>query len=172
MHTPLITANDCEGAGDTFSIAPSPSPSPSPSSPSPSPSPTSTSTNPESEKVEQRHFFNRPAYLTVSSQLHLEAYSAELGDVWTLSPTFRAEESETPRHLSEFYMLEAEFRSITSLDKLMQEVEDLITPVSVNSVMDNHGRPDYLKKRLREMHQFIYIVKVGPECLVPSERHR
>ena len=64
------------------------------------------------------HFFRAPKYLTVSSQLHLEAYAAELGNVWTMSPMFRAEKSDTPRHLSEFYMLEAEMNFMSDLDAL------------------------------------------------------
>lgn len=72
------------------------------------------------------HFFRSPKYLTVSSQLHLEAYAAELGSVWTLTPVFRAEKSDTPRHLSEFYMLEAEAYFMYTLDTLTDLVEDLI----------------------------------------------
>src|SRR5947207_7339000 len=71
-------------------------------------------------------FFRGPRYLTVSSQLHLEAYAAELGNVWTLSPTFRAERSDTPRHLSEFYMLEAEVNFVQDLASLLDLVESLI----------------------------------------------
>lgn len=71
-------------------------------------------------------FFKSPKYLTVSSQLHLEAYAAELGNVWTLSPTFRAEKSDTPRHLSEFYMLEVEMSYVDSLEPLTAFVETLL----------------------------------------------
>ena len=90
MHPPVITSSDCEGAGETFAVVPRE---------------TLTTGLP---KDEHDHFFRAPKYLSVSSQLHLEAYAAELGNVWTLSPMFRAEKSDTPRHLSEFYMLEAE----------------------------------------------------------------
>lgn len=106
VQPPLITSSDCEGAGETFSVVPQP---------------LSTTSNPETD-----YFFRTPKYLTVSSQLHLEAYAAELGKVWTLSPTFRAEKSDTPRHLSEFYMLEAEVNFINDLDLLMDLVEYLI----------------------------------------------
>ena len=70
-------------------------------------------------------FFKTAKYLTVSSQLHLEAFVHEHARVWTLSPTFRAEKSDTPRHLSEFYMLEAEMRT-EKLSEVMDIVEDLI----------------------------------------------
>lgn len=76
--------------------------------------------------AEEDHFFRAPKYLTVSSQLHLEAYAAELGSVWALSPTFRAERSDTPRHLSEFYMLEAEMNFMSGLDSLTDSVEHII----------------------------------------------
>lgn len=102
VHPPLITSSDCEGAGEVFSL-----------------------TQP-SKKDDNEHFFKDPKYLTVSSQLHLEAWSADLGDVWALSPTFRAEESDTGRHLAEFYMLEAEYRSMNRLEHVMAETETLI----------------------------------------------
>lgn len=76
--------------------------------------------------AEADHFFRAPKYLTVSSQLHLEAYAAELGNVWTLSPVFRAEKSDTPRHLSEFYMLEAEANFMYDLDSLTGLVEHML----------------------------------------------
>ena len=76
-------------------------------------------------------FFDSPKYLTVSSQLHLEAFIHEHQRVWTLSPTFRAEKSDTPRHLSEFYMLEAELRT-ERLQEVMDLVEDLIRSVATN----------------------------------------
>ena len=72
----------------------------------------------------EQHYFKDPKYLTVSSQLHLEAFSAELGNVWTLSPTFRAEQSDTPRHLSEFYMYEAELRGVENLHAVMITVQN------------------------------------------------
>lgn len=71
-------------------------------------------------------FFGEPKYLTVSSQLHLEALAQSVGNVWTLSPTFRAEKSDTARHLSEFYMLEAEVAFTNDLNAVMDVVEDLL----------------------------------------------
>ena len=106
VQPPLITSSDCEGAGEVFTIAPR--------------GDYITST----AKVNEQHYFRDPKYLTVSSQLHLEAFSAELGNVWTLSPTFRAEPSDTPRHLSEFYMYEAELRSVENLQAVMLMVEN------------------------------------------------
>lgn len=116
VQPPLITSSDCEGAGEVFTIAPR--------SHEKGPG-TSSSTSKEQERL----YFRDPKYLTVSSQLHLEAYAAELGDVFAFSPTFRAEESDTTRHLSEFYMLEAEHREITFTD-LLAKVRDLVTDLT------------------------------------------
>ncbi|KAJ5693008.1 hypothetical protein N7462_002431 [Penicillium macrosclerotiorum] len=106
VQPPIITSSDCEGAGETFTLLPRGA---------------SGSSNTEAD-----HFFRTPKYLTVSSQLHLEAYAAELGNVWTLTPVFRAEKSDTPRHLSEFYMLEAEANFMYDLDSLTDLVENLL----------------------------------------------
>ncbi|KAI9929213.1 hypothetical protein ASPWEDRAFT_36800 [Aspergillus wentii DTO 134E9] len=105
VQPPLITSSDCEGAGETFTVIPREA---------------------SGSNVEEDHFFRAPKYLTVSSQLHLEAYAAELGSVWTLSPMFRAEKSDTPRHLSEFYMLEAEMNFMHDLDTLTDSVEHIL----------------------------------------------
>ncbi|PLB53086.1 asparaginyl-tRNA synthetase [Aspergillus steynii IBT 23096] len=105
VHPPLITSSDCEGAGETFTVVPR----------------EATTTQSDGE-----HFFRAPKYLTVSSQLHLESYAAELGNVWTMSPMFRAEKSDTPRHLSEFYMLEAEMNFMSDLGSLTDSVEHIL----------------------------------------------
>jgi asparaginyl-tRNA synthetase len=113
-HPPIITSSDCEGAGEAFNV-------------------TTTSSKPQ-EKLGtsgkpgsgETSFFRAPKYLTVSSQLHLEALAQSVGKVWTLSPTFRAEKSETARHLSEFYMLEAEMNFVDELEDIMSLVEDML----------------------------------------------
>lgn len=71
-------------------------------------------------------FFKGRKYLTVSSQLHLEALAQAVGNVWTLAPTFRAEPSDTSRHLSEFYMLEAEMAFIQDMNKVMNLVQSML----------------------------------------------
>ncbi|MCH9609673.1 MAG: Asparagine--tRNA ligase [Chlamydiales bacterium] len=80
LHTPIITLSDCEGAGELFEVKTS----------------------------EKEDFFGSPAYLTVSGQLNAEIYSCALSDVYTFGPTFRAENSNTSRHLAEFWMVEPE----------------------------------------------------------------
>ena len=106
LQPPIITSSDCEGAGDVFAIS-------------------SRTTAPHPSGVGEEPFFREPKFLTVSSQLHLEAFVHEHPRVWTLSPTFRAERSDTPRHVSEFWMLEVETRT-ESLQDVMDIVEDMI----------------------------------------------
>lgn len=113
IHTPIFTSSDCEGAGEVFHISPN-------------------KDEPKSDNETATQFFRRPVYATVSAQLHLEAMSQALGNVWTLSPTFRAEQSDTPRHLSEFYMLEAEMGFVDDLGLVMDLVEDMLKFVSLD----------------------------------------
>jgi asparaginyl-tRNA synthetase len=94
LHTPIITASDCEGAGAMFRVtATTPPPATGDASP--------TAGDPS-------EFFGKPAYLTVSGQLEGETYACSLGRIYTFGPTFRAENSNTRRHLSEFWMIEPE----------------------------------------------------------------
>ncbi|EIN08654.1 asparaginyl-tRNA synthetase [Punctularia strigosozonata HHB-11173 SS5] len=121
-HTPVVTSNDCEGAGETFRIT---HPSPVPSSPDRSPSRTPQAPAPPSTD----EFFGRPAYLTVSSQLHLESLAAALSRVYTLGPCFRAERSQTGRHLAEFWMLEAEWTFVDRVRDVCDVVEGSVKRV-------------------------------------------
>ncbi|KAI8627105.1 asparaginyl-tRNA synthetase [Xylariaceae sp. FL1651] len=110
-HTPILTSSDCEGAGEVFHVL--------------------TGNERRAAAGEKpKPFFRRNVYTTVSAQLHLEALAQGLGNVWTLSPTFRAEQSDTTRHLSEFYMLEAELSFTDSLNSVMDLVEDMLKYVA------------------------------------------
>ena len=80
-----------------------------------------------------KHFFSKPGYLTASAQLHLETMTSALGNVYTLSPIFRAEKSMTRHHLAEFYMLEAELIDMKNLDQLLAFVEKFVKDVSLNT---------------------------------------
>ena len=96
FNAPLITASDCEGAGEMFQVT------------------TLDLENPprvkETGRVDySKDFFGRPANLTVSGQLEGETYACALGSIYTFGPTFRAENSNTTRHLAEFWMIEPEF---------------------------------------------------------------
>jgi asparaginyl-tRNA synthetase len=94
VHTPILTASDAEGAGELFRVS------------------TLDLANlprtPEGGIDFAQDFFGKPAYLTVSGQLNIEAYCLALTKVYTFGPTFRAENSNTSRHLSEFWMVEPE----------------------------------------------------------------
>ncbi|MCR4411508.1 MAG: asparagine--tRNA ligase [Thermoguttaceae bacterium] len=93
IHTPIITASDCEGAGQMFRVT------------------TLDLADPPKTagRVDFRQdFFGKPAFLTVSGQLEGETYACALGKIYTFGPTFRAENSNTTRHLSEFWMVEPE----------------------------------------------------------------
>ncbi len=94
VHTPIITASDAEGAGQMFRVS------------------TLDLLNlprtPEGEVDFSQDFFGRPAYLTVSGQLEVETYCCAMSRVYTFGPTFRAENSNTARHLAEFWMVEPE----------------------------------------------------------------
>ena len=93
LHTPIITGSDCEGAGEMFRV---------------------TTFDLEQIPMKEGHpdfaqdFFGTPANLTVSGQLEAEIYALAMGDVYTFGPTFRAEDSNTSRHLAEFWMIEPE----------------------------------------------------------------
>ncbi|RIK74841.1 MAG: asparagine--tRNA ligase [Planctomycetota bacterium] len=93
IHTPIITASDCEGAGAMFRV----------STIDPAKPPLK-----EGQIDYTQDFFGRPAYLTVSGQLNAEIFACALGKVYTFGPTFRAENSNTSRHLAEFWMIEPE----------------------------------------------------------------
>lgn len=108
VHTPVITGNDCEGGGETFAV-----------------STKEHGVQPITDGAAvQLEFFGTPAFLTVSGQLHAEALSAGLNRVYVLGPTFRAENSHSPRHLAEFYMLEAEM-SFAGLPEAVAVTEGL-----------------------------------------------
>lgn len=99
IATPILTSNDCEGAGEAFRVT--------------------TETHYKDHTKED--FFTKPSYLTVSGQLQAEAYALGLTKVYTFAPTFRAENSHTSRHLAEFWMMEPEVAFIT-----YQELRDLV----------------------------------------------
>ena len=111
FHTPIITASDCEGAGQMFQV---------------------TTMNLYDLKKDEKgsiiydsDFFGKQASLTVSGQLEGELAATALGQIYTFGPTFRAENSNTPRHLAEFWMIEPEV-AFADLDELTALEEDFI----------------------------------------------
>ena len=111
LHTPLITASDCEGAGAMFNVS------------------TLDMQNPprlEDGSVDySQDFFGKPCSLTVSGQLEGELGALALGQIYTFGPTFRAENSNTPRHLAEFWMIEPEM-AFYELQDDMDLAEDFL----------------------------------------------
>lgn len=102
IHTPIITESDCEGAGEMFSVTTLLSKHPDGKVPV---KPAADGT----PKIDfTADFFDRPSYLSVSGQLNVETHCCALSDVYTFGPTFRAENSNTSRHLAEFWMVEPE----------------------------------------------------------------
>ncbi len=120
VHTPIITASDAEGAGQMFRVS------------------TLDTLNlprtPEGDVDYDQDFFGKPSYLTVSGQLNVETYCQALSRVYTFGPTFRAENSNTSRHLAEFWMIEPEiaFADLADDAALAEEMlkylfDDLLT---------------------------------------------
>ena len=111
VHTPIITASDCEGAGEMFRVT------------------TLDPQNPprlENGEVDySQDFFGKPASLTVSGQLNAENFAMAFGNVYTFGPTFRAENSNTQRHAAEFWMIEPEM-AFCDLAGDMDVAEDMI----------------------------------------------
>jgi len=104
VHTPIITGSDCEGAGQMFRVT--------------TLDPANTPRLPDGAVDYSRDFFGKPTHLTVSGQLEGETYACSLGRIYTFGPTFRAENSNTARHLAEFWMIEPEAAFFTLLENM------------------------------------------------------
>jgi len=132
VHTPILTEADCEGAGEMFTVTTlleegieiSELPK------------EKDEDGFETERLDfSKDFFGKPVSLTVSGQLNVETYACALSDVYTFGPTFRAEHSNTSRHLAEFWMIEPEI-CFATLDDDMALAEDYVK-YCVKSVLDN-----------------------------------
>ena len=133
MHTPIVTGSDAEGAGETFRV-----------------SALDAKNLPLTENGDidySKDFFGKETNLTVSGQLEAETYAMSLGKVYTFGPTFRAENSNTSRHLSEFWMIEPEV-AFMDLSGNMDLAEDFMKSV-LNYILE-HNREDleFLENRL------------------------
>jgi len=127
IHTPIITANDCEGAGDLFRVS------------------TLDMVNlPRTEDGEidfSRDFFGRESHLTVSGQLAVECWCMALTNVYTFGPTFRAENSHTSRHLAEFWMVEPEIAFADLSDDA--DLAEGLLKYTISAVLEE--RPDDMR---------------------------
>ena len=132
VNTPIITSNDAEGAGEMFRV---------------------TTLDPKSPPLEKNNvdftkdFFSKKTHLTVSGQLEAESYALGLGKVYTFGPTFRAENSNTTRHLSEFWMIEPEmaFFSLEDNINLAEKFVKYILSLVIENCIDDLS---FLEERL------------------------
>ncbi|MDR0872922.1 MAG: asparagine--tRNA ligase [Prevotellaceae bacterium] len=144
VHTPIITASDCEGAGQMFQV---------------------TTLNLYDLKKDEngsidysRDFFGKQASLTVSGQLEGELAALALGDIYTFGPTFRAENSNTPRHLSEFWMIEPEmafYEIADNMDLAEEFIKFCIKWALENCADDLAFLQEHFDKELTERLQFV-----------------
>jgi len=136
VHTPIITASDCEGAGELFSV-------------------TSLDIgNPPKQEEGSvdftQDFFGKRAYLTVSGQLEAEFLAMSLGNVYTFGPTFRAENSNTSRHLSEFWMIEPEM-AFADLDDDMRLAEDFFRYLCAKTLEKGESELAFLENQYKRI---------------------
>jgi len=121
IHTPIITSSDCEGAGELFHL--------------------NTGTK------DPNAFFGRPTYLTVSGQLEVECFAQSHTDVYTFGPAFRAENSNTPRHVAEFWMIEPEM-AFADLDDVVALAEDFVRWVAKATLEQCEQDFEFFDKRI------------------------
>ena len=144
VHTPIITASDCEGAGEMFRV---------------------TTLNPMATNADySQDFFGKPTSLTVSGQLEGEAFACALSRIYTFGPTFRAENSNTTRHAAEFWMIEPEV-AFCDLAGDMQLAEDFLKYVVSDMLSDTSGDLDFfcrfvdpgLRERLESVRDRAFV---------------
>ena len=145
IATPLITSNDCEGAGETFDV-----------------------------DKKNKKFFGKDVHLTVSGQLHVETYAGGFEKVYTFGPTFRAENSNTSRHLAEFWMIEPELNFI-NFDDLQENMELFLKYICTKILIEHLDIIDFfdtfyekgLKKKLEMIAnpQDRFLRKTYYDCL-------
>ena len=139
VHTPIITASDCEGAGEMFRVS------------------TLDASKPEAQSYEN-DFFEKATYLTVSGQLEGETFATALSNIYTFGPTFRAENSNTTRHASEFWMIEPEM-AFCDLEGDMDLAEEFVKYLVRDALNNNEGDLDifnrFVDKGLIDRLQFV-----------------
>lgn len=169
IHTPIITASDCEGAGKMFRVS--------------TLEPDAMPKNSEGKVDYTQDFFTKPAYLTVSGQLNGEIYASAMSDIYTFGPTFRAENSNTSRHLAEFWMIEPEmaFADINdNMDNaeafLKYVIKDALTNCAEDlAFFDKHVSPGLLERLQKivetpfERASYSYAVRILEKANKPFE---
>lgn len=138
LHTPIITGSDAEGAGEMFRVTALP--------------PQNPPTTEEGEIDWKQDFFSKATNLTVSGQLQAEVGALALGKVYTFGPTFRAENSNTTRHLAEFWMIEPEV-AFNDIQDNMDLAEEFVKYL-LNYVLDNYSEDlQFLDNRIQELEK-------------------
>jgi asparaginyl-tRNA synthetase len=135
LHTPIITASDAEGAGEMFKVTTLPF--------------DNTPRNEDGSVNFREDFFGRSTNLTVSGQLEGELAATAFGDIYTFGPTFRAENSNTPRHLAEFWMIEPEM-AFYDLEDNMNLAEEFIKYIIQYAIDNNREDLEFLAQRLAD----------------------
>jgi asparaginyl-tRNA synthetase len=135
MHTPVITGSDAEGAGEMFRVTTLPLENPP--------------RNEDGTINFKEDFFGKPTNLTVSGQLEGELAATAFGDIYTFGPTFRAENSNTTRHLAEFWMIEPEM-AFYDLEDNMNLAEEFIKYIIQYAIDNNREDLEFLALRLSE----------------------
>lgn len=139
VHTPIITSSDCEGAGELFHV-------------------TTLDPSEAGARKFEDDFFGKAAYLTVSGQLEGEAFATALSNIYTFGPTFRAENSNTSRHASEFWMIEPEM-AFCDLEGDMDLAEEFTQYLVNDTLENNEGDLDifarFVDKDLMERLRFV-----------------
>ncbi|NJB85040.1 asparaginyl-tRNA synthetase [Lewinella marina] len=153
LHTPIITGNDAEGAGEMFRVS------------------TLDPLNPpktEDGQIDYRQdFFGKATNLTVSGQLQAEIGALALGKVYTFGPTFRAENSNTSRHLAEFWMIEPEI-AFADLENDMELAEDFVKYL-INYCLEHYaGDLEYLDARIQEAEKNMKATDRRPMGLIDT----
>ena len=151
VNTPIITGSDAEGAGEMFRV-------------------TTLSTNISQKNIDyKKDFFGKKTHLTVSGQLEAESYAMGLGNVYTFGPTFRAENSNTTRHLAEFWMIEPEM-AFYDLNANMNLAEEFIKSILIKILskctndlkfLDDRYRNEQNKKPMSERSGMGLIEKIN-----------
>jgi len=135
LHTPIVTASDAEGAGETFKVTTLPF--------------DTTPRNEDGTVNYKEDFFGRATNLTVSGQLEGELAAMAFSEIYTFGPTFRAENSNTARHLAEFWMIEPEM-AFCDLEDNMNLAEEFIKYIIKHAMAHNREDLDFLAQRLAE----------------------
>ena len=154
-HTPIITGSDAEGAGEMFRVS--------------TLDPADTPMTEDQQVDYNQDFFGKPTNLTVSGQLQAEIGALALGKVYTFGPTFRAENSNTTRHLSEFWMIEPEV-AFFDLDNDMDLAEDFVKYL-ITYVLDHFaGDLELLDKRIQDAEKNLPQAQRRPMGLIEMLR--